>query len=77
METTKDIAAEVTAAWCATLGVADPSGEDDFFALGGDSLTAVAFVERIERTLDIRFPLPVLFVEGRLDAVIAECERLV
>jgi acyl carrier protein len=77
MQTQKDVAFEVTSAWCAALGITDTSAHADFFELGGTSLTAIAFVERIEQSLGIRFPLPVLFVEGRLSAVIAECEQLV
>ncbi|HEY9391580.1 MAG TPA: acyltransferase domain-containing protein, partial [Mycobacteriales bacterium] len=34
--------------WCAALGVPSASGDDDFFALGGESLTAVNLLSRIE-----------------------------
>jgi hypothetical protein len=36
---------------------------------------AVAFIERIEATLNIQFPLAALFLDGQLSAVIAQCEQ--
>jgi acyl carrier protein len=67
-----EITRTVTAAWSDLLGVPG-SPEDDFFALGGDSMLALTLMERIESELGIEFPLEVLFVEGTLGALVAAC----
>jgi acyl carrier protein len=61
----------VTAAWCAVLNTDEYHPDDDFFALGGNSLLAVSLVERIERELQVSFPLDALFLDGTLAAVTA------
>lgn len=63
----------VTEEWQAVLDVEEHDPEDDFFTLGGNSLMAVALVERLEQRLGIKFPLETLFVEGTLPAVSEAC----
>jgi acyl carrier protein len=63
----------VRAAWCAVLGVSQAEEEQNFFDLGGDSLMAIMFMEKIESGLDIEFPMHVLFEDGGYGAVVAEC----
>ncbi|RZU50932.1 phosphopantetheine binding protein [Krasilnikovia cinnamomea] len=63
--------------WRSALGAEHPAEDDDFFAAGGDSQLALQMVSRIERRLDIRFPLEVLFIEGTLGSVLNACEERV
>jgi acyl carrier protein len=76
MPVASEVARLVTEAWCAVLEIDEPS-DDDFFILGGNSLSAVALTQRVESQLHIEFPLQTLFIEGRLSAVIEECQKLV
>ena len=43
--------------WCDLLGVPEAAGTDGFFALGGDSLTAVHFVSRVRDRTGVSLPL--------------------
>ncbi len=43
--------------WCDLLGVPSAAGTDGFFALGGDSLTAVHFVSRVRDRTGVSLPL--------------------
>ena len=63
----------VAAVWRSVLDSAEPAADDDFFLLGGNSLTALTFVVDIEAALRIQFPLHALFVDGRFAAVVNEC----
>ncbi|MFI6209004.1 amino acid adenylation domain-containing protein [Streptomyces sp. NPDC051041] len=53
-------------AWGRALKYENVSVEDDFFAAGGNSLTAVSLVNRINRTFGTRLPLQVVFESPRL-----------
>jgi len=61
--------------WCAALGVETADDDDNFFTLGGNSLSAIAFMERIESSLGIELPIQVLFLKGSLAEIIDECVR--
>ncbi|GAA3397966.1 amino acid adenylation domain-containing protein [Streptomyces roseoviridis] len=52
--------------WGTALKYEDVSTEDDFFAAGGNSLTAVALVNRINREFGTELPLQVVFEAPRL-----------
>lgn len=47
--------------WCHIMQWNSASAEDDFFECGGDSLTAVAMINRINRDFEIKIPLQLLF----------------
>jgi Phosphopantetheine attachment site. len=47
--------------WREVLGVADAQPDDDFFELGGDSITATRLVFRFRSELGIAVPLLTLF----------------
>ncbi|WP_428460382.1 thioesterase domain-containing protein [Photobacterium makurazakiensis] len=47
--------------WCRIMKWDTASAEDDFFECGGNSLTAVAMINRINQTFEIKVPLQVLF----------------
>ncbi|WP_214102984.1 phosphopantetheine-binding protein [Acrocarpospora catenulata] len=79
MTPTESAVAEI---WTELLGQAPPSTHDDFFELGGQSLTMVQFLARVEEQYGVELPIDVLFAsgftvaevakaidEGRLDAV--------
>ncbi len=58
-------------AWGKALRYDDVSVEDDFFASGGNSLTAVALVYRINRVFGTRLPLQVVFESPKLASLAA------
>lgn len=70
-----DIAMVVTEAWCSVLDIEVPEADESFFTLGGNSLTSISLIQRLESELGIEFPLEVLFFDGRLSAVIEECRK--
>ena len=47
--------------WCRIMKWDTTSAEDDFFECGGNSLTAVAMINRINQTFEIKVPLQILF----------------
>lgn len=70
--------------WCSELEVDHVGRDQDFFALGGTSLTAVAVVSRIRSELDAQLPLAALFrsptvralaarvIESRIECAVVE-----
>ncbi|MDR7275600.1 acyl carrier protein [Catenuloplanes atrovinosus] len=70
-----DVTEAVHREWRALLGVDTVRPEDDFFALGGDSVLAVELIERVEARLGIEFPVESLFFDGRLSEVLAGCSE--
>ncbi|MEV6414733.1 NTP transferase domain-containing protein [Kribbella sp. NPDC051718] len=60
--------------WCLLLEVDEVRDGDNFFEAGGDSLTAVELVERLETVLQRKIPVDALFIEGTFGAVLASCE---
>ncbi|MEU8887611.1 amino acid adenylation domain-containing protein [Streptomyces sp. NPDC048442] len=64
-------------AWGKALKYEDPSTADDFFTAGGNSLIAVALVNRINRAFDIALPLQVIFEAPKLVALAARIEDAV
>lgn len=51
----------VTEAWNEVLGVSDISSDDDFFALGGDSLLATQVISRLRQVCGLRLHLSDIF----------------
>jgi acyl carrier protein len=70
-----DVAKIVTEAWRSALDL-DEITDEEFFRLGGNSLRAARLAAQVEEQLDIRFPLTVLFLDGTLAALVAECEAV-
>ncbi|MGW3180285.1 amino acid adenylation domain-containing protein [Kitasatospora sp. NPDC001119] len=62
-------------AWGRALGYQEVSVTDEFFAVGGNSLIAVALVHRINREFGVALPLQVLFECPRLGDLAARVER--
>ncbi|MEV5480131.1 amino acid adenylation domain-containing protein [Streptomyces sioyaensis] len=61
-------------AWAKALKYDEVSVEDDFFASGGNSLIAVALVNRINREFGLRLPLQVVFAHPKLADLAAHIE---
>jgi amino acid adenylation domain-containing protein len=57
--------------WAEVLGIEGPGVADDFFDLGGDSVTAVQLTVRLQRWLDAPVPLQALF-DGPTIAAMAD-----
>lgn len=53
--------ATIAAVWSAVLGVPDVAAEDDFFALGGNSLVAVQLIGQIRKAVGVRLPMRIIF----------------
>ncbi|HXU46271.1 MAG TPA: amino acid adenylation domain-containing protein [Thermoanaerobaculia bacterium] len=56
-----DLEALVASVWSEILGVERPGPGDDFFALGGHSLSATRLASRLGRRLGVEFPLQAVF----------------
>ncbi|MFI6157222.1 amino acid adenylation domain-containing protein [Kitasatospora sp. NPDC051170] len=65
----------LAAAWGKALGYEEVSVTDEFFAVGGNSLIAVALVNRINRECGVTLPLQVLFECPRLGDLAARIDR--
>jgi len=65
----------LAAIWSEVLGIERVGARDDFFALGGHSLTATSVLSRVRDSLHVELPLSVVFerrtVEGMAAAVAA------
>ncbi|MFR9793700.1 amino acid adenylation domain-containing protein [Streptomyces sp. MB22_4] len=64
----------LTEAWAKALKYDEVSVEDDFFACGGNSLIAVALVNRVNREFGLRLPLQVVFEHPKLADLAARIE---
>jgi acyl carrier protein len=74
--TDRDVAKIVIEAWRLALGLDDIT-EANFFELGGNSVTIAHLAQQVESRLNIKFPMRVLFFDGRLGPLIAECQQAV
>jgi acyl carrier protein len=72
----ESIEESLRAEWCELLEVEGASDDDEFFNLGGNSMLAVALVERVEKRTGIEFPLDVLFLDGTFGALLSACRSL-
>jgi aspartate racemase len=61
--------AQLVTVWEEVLGTAPVGVKDDFFALGGHSLTAVRLVQKIERSLDHALPLAAIHANPTVEAL--------
>ncbi|MFB6889288.1 amino acid adenylation domain-containing protein [Kitasatospora sp. NPDC056327] len=64
----------LAAVWASALGYEAVSAADEFFAAGGNSLIAVALVNRVNREFGTRLPLQVLFTAPRLTDLAARID---
>jgi acyl carrier protein len=67
MTATEQAIAEI---WRSLFGIEEVGVEDDFFQLGGNSLTAIKFLTRIEERFGLDALLPeTLYEDARLDSL--------
>lgn len=71
MTPTEVVVAEI---WAELLGTPPQSVDDDFFALGAQSLTVVQFLARVQERYGVELPIDVLFAS---DFTVAEAARLI
>ncbi|MEJ3749166.1 beta-ketoacyl synthase N-terminal-like domain-containing protein [Actinomycetes bacterium KLBMP 9797] len=62
--------------WQSVLGVERVGIEDDFFALGGNSLVAVQLVAQLRKALRIKLPMRALFETPTVASLVERVERL-
>jgi acyl carrier protein len=67
----------LAALWTEVLGVANIGATDDFFALGGHSLTVMVLVSRINAAFGVDFPIVAAFDARTLESMAAEIERMI
>jgi acyl carrier protein len=71
-----DVDRLVRNAWMTVLDTDRAQDDDNFFALGGDSVSAMRLMEQVEAALVIEFPLRTLLTDGRLSALVEACVQL-
>ncbi|CAI1732132.1 Tyrocidine synthase III [Serratia quinivorans] len=61
--------------WCRVMKWERVSADDDFFESGGNSLTAVMFINQVNKALDIKLPMQILFQTPNIVALADWIER--
>lgn len=69
------LAARLAEIWCSLLGLPAVRPDDSFFAVGGHSFLAVQLMRRIQRELDVRLSVGVLFKDPTLAGFTRAVER--
>jgi len=71
---TTDTERGVLAVWAAVLGRDDLSVDDDFFAVGGDSLATLPLVFKLQEELGVELPLATVFAAPTIAALAREID---
>ena len=71
-----DVERVVAAVWAALLGIQEVDADDNFFLLGGDSLTAARAVSRLAARCDVKLQLSSIFVHPTVREMATEISRL-
>ncbi|MEU8606798.1 phosphopantetheine-binding protein [Actinoplanes sp. NPDC048791] len=71
--TDAELAETVRSIWLDVLELSDCADTDDFFDLGGNSLSAVLLAAQLEDRLRVEVPLDAIFFQATLAAVTAAC----
>ncbi|XMB50532.1 non-ribosomal peptide synthetase [Pseudomonas fluorescens] len=71
-----DMQQQIAAIWCEQLQLAQVAGDDHFFLLGGNSITATQVVARLRETLGLELNLRLLFEAPTLAAFAAAVAQL-
>ncbi|HET9866276.1 MAG TPA: condensation domain-containing protein, partial [Nitrospira sp.] len=66
----------VAGAWASVLGIEHCSREDNFFSLGGQSLTAVRMLAQLSRDIGIQVPLRTLFEAPTVAGFVRRVQQL-
>ncbi|WP_166245430.1 non-ribosomal peptide synthetase [Paenibacillus turpanensis] len=67
VEPRSDVEEQLAQIWMETLGIKKVGVYDDFFAIGGHSLTATAIIGKIHKRLQVKVPVPVFFACSTID----------
>jgi amino acid adenylation domain-containing protein len=67
---------QLAAIWSELLNIERVGAEDDFFAIGGNSLLALRFVARVRQAFSVDLPLVNLFMTPRLDNLAEQIDAL-
>ncbi|WP_417829200.1 amino acid adenylation domain-containing protein [Thalassospira sp.] len=70
--TATDITQKIAAIWAETLGYDAVAPDDDFFALGGDSITGMQIVDRINAELNLTLAISDLFASPTVAELCAQ-----
>jgi len=70
---TEQILAQI---WAEVLGIEQVGIEDNFIALGGDSLLAVQLISRMREALQVEIPLRSFFEEGTITSIIKAIDSM-
>ncbi|MFL1551428.1 non-ribosomal peptide synthetase [Pseudomonas sp. D47] len=71
-----ELQSQIAAIWCEQLQVATVAGDDHFFLLGGNSITATQVVARLRETLGLELNLRMLFEAPTLASFAANVAQL-
>lgn len=71
-----ELEATVARIWGECLGIAQIGMDDDFFKIGGDSLTAVQLLSMVQKELGVRLPMRSIFESPTIAGAVARLEQL-
>ncbi|WP_410635851.1 SDR family NAD(P)-dependent oxidoreductase [Amycolatopsis sp. cmx-4-83] len=71
-----DLEAEIARQWAEVLGVERVGVDDDFFALGGNSLVAIQLIAQVRKTTGARLAMKTLFESSTVAALAERIEEL-
>jgi acyl carrier protein len=71
----REVAAALAPIWTSLLGIDRIRPDDDFFAIGGTSLTAVQLVAQVRASFGVRLSLRLIFDAPTLDAMARTIEQ--
>ncbi|SCG57897.1 Phosphopantetheine attachment site [Micromonospora echinaurantiaca] len=72
-----DISAEVAAVWCELLRSNTIDADDNFFALGGDSMDAVVLIQHLVDNFGVELSVADVFRDARFSAVVSLVQQRV
>jgi len=71
-----ELEATVARIWGECLGIPQIGMTDDFFKIGGDSLTAVQLLSMVQKELGVRLPMRSIFESPTIAGAVARLEQL-
>ena len=71
-----ELEASLARQWAEVLGVDEVSVEEDFFAVGGNSLVAIQLIAQIRKETGVRLPMQILFEQSTVARLAAYIEEL-
>ena len=59
------------------IGINEASADDDFFQIGGDSMSAISLVHEIEKQYGVKLPLATLFNLRKIKKIVEKTASLI